>query len=91
MLDYSLLIITTALEMGFNDTLGTYLITAQSRVLMSASFRDDTETNKLLGEALDNLLKPYDGSILQVSDRAALRYASIFFKKSVKYELYWFL
>ena len=66
--------------MGFNDTLGTYLITAQSKLLMSESFRDDTETNKLLSEALNNLMKPYGGNILQVSDHAALRYASIFFK-----------
>ena len=57
---------------------------------MSESFRDDTETNKLLSEALNNLMKPYGGNILQVSDRAALRYASIFSKNpQKKYELYW--
>jgi len=65
------------LEMGFNDTLGTYLITALSKHLMSESFRDRLDTNRLLSQELSRLLRPYGGDIFKASQNAALRYLII--------------
>ena len=63
--------------MGFNDTLGTYLIIAQSKDLMSESFRDRLDTNRLLSQELSRLLRPYGGDIFKASQNAALRYLII--------------
>ena len=60
--------------MGFNNTMGSYLIASQTQLLASHNFRKDKERNKLMSETLQELLKNLDGDINDVSMKAALQY-----------------
>lgn len=60
--------------MGFNDTMSNYLIAAQSTLLVAHSFRLDRERNRLMSQALDELLEPFDGNLYKATMEAALMY-----------------
>lgn len=64
--------------MGFNDTMRSYLIEAQSFLLESNLNRNNAldllEKERLLSESLDELLTPYNGNLKTVLMRAALKY-----------------
>ena len=59
--------------MGFNDTMGNYLIAAQMALLMDESLTSNRQRNQLFGRSLDQLLEPYGGNMRTVTLRAALR------------------
>lgn len=61
------------IEMGFNDTMGNYLIAAQATLLVADGLRQDKERNKQFSDALNQLLEPYGGDFRYVLTRAALR------------------
>lgn len=65
--------------MGFNDTMSNYLIAAQSTLLAAHSFRLDKERNRLMSQALDELLKPFDGNLYSATMEAALMYYLLHF------------
>jgi len=60
--------------MGFNETMGNYLIAAQSTLLLADSFQRDHERIRQFDIELDRLLKPFGGDLRVVSLRAALKY-----------------
>lgn len=61
--------------MGFNDTMGSYLIASQTQLLATHYFRLDKERNVRMSNTLDELLIPLGGDIFSnVSMKAALTY-----------------
>ena len=58
--------------MGFNETMGNYLIAAQSTLLVLDDFLHRDQ--RIRDAELNRLLEPFDGDLPAVSLKAALRY-----------------
>ena len=67
--------------MGFNDTMGNYLIAAQSSLLAPHNFHQHRPMNKSddnsMDESLQELLKPFEGDLHKATMQAALKYVSL--------------
>ena len=67
--------------MGFNDTMGNYLIAAQSSLLAPHNFHQHRPMNKSgdnsMDESLQELLKPFEGDLHEATIQAALKYVSL--------------
>ena len=59
--------------MGFNDTMGNYLIAAQMATLMDDTLFRNPELNQQYSQILDELLEPYGGDLRTVTLQAALK------------------